>query len=152
MREHSFLPASSFLDQICGHVNNRRGWPLVGPGGTWNNHFGKWESKHMVLWLVITYLKVIVASLNETSQYVVVIVVQSLSHVHFFTTPWTAAHHASLSFAISQSVLRLTSIESMMPSNHLIFCCPFSCPQSFPASRSFPKSQLFASDGQSIGA
>ena len=44
-------------------------------------------------------------------------------------------------------------IESVMPSNHLILCCPISfCPQSFPASRSFPMSQLFASDGQSTGA
>ena len=46
-----------------------------------------------------------------------------------------------------------TSIKSVMPSNHLIFSCPLSsCPQSFPASGSFPKSQLFTSGGQSIGA
>ena len=45
------------------------------------------------------------------------------------------------------------SIESVMPSNHLILCCPFSsCPQSFPASGSFPMSQLISSGGQSIGA
>ena len=44
------------------------------------------------------------------------------------------------------------SIESMMPSNYLILCCPLSCPQSLPASGSFPVSQLFASGGQSIGA
>ena len=42
-----------------------------------------------------------------------------------FATPWTAAHQASLSFAISQSLFKLMSIESMMPSNHLIFCHPF---------------------------
>ena len=47
-----------------------------------------------------------------------------LSRVHVFVTPWTAAHQASLSFTISCSLLRLRSIESMMPSNHLIFCCP----------------------------
>ena len=41
-----------------------------------------------------------------------------------FVTPWTAAHHASLSFTISQSLLKLISIESVMPSNHLILCCP----------------------------
>ena len=51
-------------------------------------------------------------------------VVQSLSCVHLFVTPWTAAHQASLSFTTSQSFLKLTSIDSMMPSNHLILCCP----------------------------
>ena len=50
-------------------------------------------------------------------------------------------------------LLRLMSTELMMPSNHLILCCPFSsCPQSFPASGSFPMSRLFASGGQSTGA
>ena len=51
-------------------------------------------------------------------------VVQLLSHVRLFATPWTAAHQASLSFTISQSLLKLMSIESVMPSNHLILCCP----------------------------
>ena len=47
-----------------------------------------------------------------------------LSHVQPFVTPWTAAHQASLSFTISQSLLKLMSIESVMPSNHLILCHP----------------------------
>ena len=51
-------------------------------------------------------------------------VVQSLSHVQLFATPGTAAHQASLSFTISQSLLKLTSIESVIPSNHLILCRP----------------------------
>ena len=60
--------------------------------------------------------------------------------------PWTAACHASLFITNSQILLKLMSIESMMPSNHLILCCPFSsCLQSSPASRSFPMSQLFTS-------
>ena len=50
--------------------------------------------------------------------------VQSLSCVRFFVTSWTAACQASLSFTISQSLLKLMSIESVMPSNHLIFCHP----------------------------
>ena len=50
--------------------------------------------------------------------------VQSLSHVRLFATPWTAAHQASLSISNSQSSLKLTSIESVMPSSHLILCCP----------------------------
>ena len=54
----------------------------------------------------------------------VVLVVQSLSCVQLFATPWTAARQASLSFTISWSLLKTTSIESMMPSNHLILCHP----------------------------
>jgi len=68
-------------------------------------------------------------------------------------TPWTATRLASLSFTISQSLLKLTSIESNMPSNHLIFCHPLlSGSQSFAASGSFTISWFFASSGQSIGA
>ena len=62
-----------------------------------------------------------------------------------FPTPWTAARPATLSFTVFQSLLKLMSIKSVMPSNHLILCHPFSCPQSFPASGSFPRSQLFTS-------
>ena len=53
-----------------------------------------------------------------------VIVVQSLSYVQLFVTPWTAACQASLSFTISQNLLRLMSFESVMPSNHLILFHP----------------------------
>ena len=66
-------------------------------------------------------------------------------------TPWTVAGQVSLSFTICQSLLKLISIDSMMASNHLIFCHPFSsCLHSFPASGSFPVSWLFISGGQSI--
>ena len=51
--------------------------------------------------------------------------VQSLSHVRLFATAWTAACQASLSITNSQSLLKLMSIESVMPSSHLIFCHPF---------------------------
>ena len=56
------------------------------------------------------------------------IVVQSLNHVWLFVTPWTAARWASLSFMISRSLLKLMSIESAMPSNHLILCHPLFLP------------------------
>ena len=70
-----------------------------------------------------------------------------------FVMPWTAAHQASLSITNSWSLLKLMSIESVMPSNRLILLHPLSsCLQSFPASGSFPMSQLIASGGQSIGA
>ena len=78
--------------------------------------------------------------------------VQLLSHVQLFATPWTAARQASLSITDSQSSLRLTSIESVMPSSHLILGHPFSSwPQSLPASESFPMSQPFPWGGQNTG-
>ena len=64
--------------------------------------------------------------------------VQSLSHVQFFETPWTAAHQASLSFTISWRLLKLMSIELVMPSNQLILCHPLLLPPSiFPSIRVF---------------
>ena len=65
-------------------------------------------------------------------------VVQSFSCVQLFVTPWTAAHQASLSFTISQSLLKLMSIELMMSSNHLALCCPLLLlPSIFPSIRVF---------------
>ena len=70
--------------------------------------------------------------------YFIWLVVQSLSCVWLFVTPRTAAHQASLSFTISQSVLRLMFIELRMPSNHLILCCPLLLLSSiFPSIRVF---------------
>ena len=81
-----------------------------------------------------------------------IVVVQLLSHVSFFATSWTAACQASLSITISQGFLKPTSIELVMPSDHLIFCCPCSsCPQSYQASGSFPMNWVFASGGQNNG-
>ena len=91
--------------------------------------------------------------------------VQSLSHVRLFVTLCTGAHQASLSITNSWSLIKLTSIELVMPSNHfkltstelvlpsnhLILCRPlFSRLQSFPAPGSFQTSQFFASDDQSF--
>ena len=81
------------------------------------------------------------------------IAVQSHSHVWLFATPWIAAHQASLPFTIFQSLLKLLSSESMMPSNYLVSVIPFfSWLLSFSAAGSFPISQLFTSGGQSIEA
>ena len=74
-------------------------------------------------------------------------VVQLLSHVHLFATPWTAAPWGcpspwvSLSFTISQSLLKLVSIESVMPSNHLVLCCPLLLLPSI-----FPRIRVFSSE------
>ena len=81
---------------------------------------------------------------------IVVVAVYSLSHVPLFATLWTAAHQTSLSFTNTRSLLKLMSIESVIPSNHLILCCPLLL--SFSASGSFPMSPLLASGDQSIGA
>ena len=69
-----------------------------------------------------------------------IVVVQLLSHVQLFATPWTAAYQASKSFTISQSLLKLMSIKSIVSFS--------SCLQSLPASGSFPISQCFASGDQ----
>ena len=64
--------------------------------------------------------------------------VQSLSCVQFFVIPWTAARQASLSITNSQRLLKLMSIESVIPSNHLILCCPLLLlPSIFPSIRVF---------------
>ena len=78
--------------------------------------------------------------------------VQSLSRVWLFATPWIAARQASLSSTNSQSSLKLTSIESVMPSSHLILCrALLLLPPIPPSIRVFPMSQLFAWGGQSTG-
>ena len=68
----------------------------------------------------------------------IIVIVQLLSCVQLFVTPWSAAHEVSLSFTISQSLLKFMSIESMMPFNYLILCCPFLfLPSIFPSIRVF---------------
>ena len=70
--------------------------------------------------------------------------VQSLSRVPLFVTPWPAAHQASLSITNSWSLLKLMSIESVMPSNHLILCSPLSfLPSIFPSFRVFSNESVF---------
>ena len=67
-----------------------------------------------------------------------IVLVQLLSHVRLFVTPWIAARQASLAITNSQSLLKLTSIKSVMPSNHLILCHPLLIPPSvFPSIRVF---------------
>ena len=67
--------------------------------------------------------------------------VQLFSHVRLFATPWAAAHQASPSITNSQRLLKLTSIESVMPSNHLILCYPLLLLPSI-----FPSIRVFSSD------
>jgi len=81
-----------------------------------------------------------------------VVVIQSLSQVQLFMTSWTAEWQASLSFTISQNLLKFMSIESVMPNNSSSIVPFSSCLQSFPASGFCLMNQLFTSGGQSIGA
>ena len=83
---------------------------------------------------------------------IITVVSQLPSRVH--VTPWTVARQAPLSFTVSQNLLKFMSIESVMPSNHLILYHPFLLLCSiFPSIRVFSKmSQLFASGGRSFGA
>ena len=67
--------------------------------------------------------------------------VQSLSHIRLFETPWTVARQASLSITNSQSLLKLMCIELVMPSNHLILCRPLLLPLSI-----FPSIRIFSNE------
>ena len=70
--------------------------------------------------------------------------VQSVSHAQLFATLWTVARQASLSITNSQSLLKLMSIKSVMPSNHLILCCPLFLPPSiFPSFRVFSNESVY---------
>ena len=95
---------------------------------------------------------------DSVTELVLMMATGMLSSVQFshsvmsdFVTPWTAGYQASLSITNSQSLLRLMSIESVMPYNHLILCHPL-LPSFFPSIRAFPMSQFFTSGGQSTGA
>ena len=86
----------------------------------------------------IAYICKLSSGKNKINTFHQFISVQSLSHVQLFATPWTAARQASLSITNSWSLLKLMSIESVMPSNHFILCCPLLLPPSiFPSIRVF---------------
>ena len=102
----------------------------------------------LIFWIIHLYVHRIILIFI----YMSIVIVQSLSRVLFFATPWTAAGQASLSFTISRGLCKFMSIEFVMPSNHLILYRPFLLfPQSLLASGAFTTSQLFTSGSQSIG-
>ena len=80
-------------------------------------------------------------NVNRSKFDTVTIVVQSLSFVPLFVTPWTTTHQASLSFTSSWSLLQLMSLESVMPSNHLILCHPLLLLHTI-----FPSIRVFSSE------
>ena len=114
----------------------------------WTTHL--WSTMRAAFWSMSNQLEQIIfhAAKNICSTSLV----RWLSCVWLFATPWTAACQASLSITNTRSLPKLTSIESVMPSNHLILCRPLLLPSVFPTSGSFPVSQFSTSGGQSIGA
>ena len=99
--------------------------------------------------IIVTQTSVIPVATRQ----IVYVCVQSLSHVRLFATPWTAARQASLSFTVSWSLLRFMSIDSVVPSNHLILCCPlFLLPSIFPCIRFFSNKSALCIKWQSIRA
>ena len=90
------------------------------------------------MYFFVTYYFLNIIAFRYFSMLITTVVLWLLSHVQLFVTPGTAAHQASLSFTISQSLLKLMSIESVMPSNHLILCHPLLLlPSIFPSIRVF---------------
>ena len=114
----------------------------------------KYKSSWSEIWKwILRYDTKSASKQRKNSNYIQFRSGQSFNRARLFATPQTAAHQASLFFTNSQSLLKLMSIESVMPSNHLILCRPvLLLPQSFPGSGSFPVDRPFASGGQSIGA
>ena len=123
--------------------------------------FIKWSDKNKKIlpygttWTSLEDIILNVKSQSQMDKYYMIpfiFVVQSLNRVLLFVTQWTAAHQDFLSFTICQSLLKLISIRSVMPSNNFVHCCLLLfLPSIFPASGSFLMSWLFASGGQSIG-
>ena len=122
-------------------------------GWTWCNANNNLRTK---LSLPGTSIKISHYSIPRGTQNTSVLIqfssIQSLSRVWLFATLWTVAHQASLSITNSWRLLKLMSIESVMPSNHIIFCRPILLlPSVFPSIRVLSKSQFFALGGQSTG-
>ena len=93
---------------------------------------------HLLIIYFLSSIYLVIYHLSFYLSYIYLSSVQSLSRVRFFVTPWTAARQASLSITNSQSLLKLRSIESVMPSNHLILCHPLLLlPSIFPSIRVF---------------
>ena len=151
----NFSPPSFYLplNSITVFKNIYKSWYIIFPHckvfctGIWPlnfyfpSHFPpeffKITSQYFTCWAL---------TLNQFSS------VQLLTCVQLFVTPWTAAHQASLSITNSWSLLSLMSIESVMPSNHLILCHSLLLlPSIFLSIRVFSNQSVLASGGQSIG-
>ena len=96
-----------------------------------------------VFWILTTVITKRLLLFSVKLLFTRFVVVQLLSHVWFFATPWTVARQPCLSFTICCSLLKFMSLESVMPSSHLIFCCPvFLLPSIFPSIRVFSNASV----------
>jgi len=113
-------------------------WSSTGARLSLRRYWGRLETS-MVVIVADGKGKRVKASFTGQKPDTPLVVVHSVAvHARLFVTPWTAAHQASLSFTISQSLLKLMSIELVMPSNHLILCHPLLLlPSIFPSIRDF---------------
>ena len=104
---------------------------ILNPSSLDNKYFSQHNSKKL---LALASQQIVAPQCSDTR----ISSIQSLSHVRLFATPWTALYQASLSITNSRSLHKLMSIESVMPSNHLILCRPLLLPPSiFPSIRVF---------------
>ena len=119
----------------------------------WTFFYVREDASVWTHWIHSFYMPLSCLGPNPASWLLSLLLFSHSSHVWLFVIPRTATSQASLSFTISCNLLKLMSTESVISSNHLILCRPFSsCPQFFPASGSFPMSRLFTKGGQNIGA
>ena len=117
-------PVSQIHDWFLGFLNPPRNCSnLEAVSFNWQYSWLGEQANYITLWLLWfdLFLKFISIAQLQTVQFSSV---QSPSHIRLFATPWIAAHQASLSITSSWSLLKLMPIESVMPSSHLILCCP----------------------------
>ena len=135
-----WIPRGSLAKGSSGEAREvLRDVTVSSPSGLVNAHWedtntsGWWWRGYTSIQPILCFCSFFVFFLTGTN-----VVIQSLSCVQFSVTPWTAAHQTPLSFTFSQSLLKLMSIESVMPSNHLILCHPLLLlPSVFPSIRVF---------------
>ena len=132
----SFSFSISPSNEYSGLISFRIEWfNFLAVQGTLKSLLQHHSSKASVLWCSTFFMVQLSHPYMTTGK--TINSVQSLSRIQLFATPWTAACQASLSFTICRSLLKLMSIELMMPSNHIILCHPLLLPSIFPSLRVF---------------
>ena len=128
-------------------------WQIADPrSGVRQTWMGILSCHALPVCLWANFLRSLSFSLSIWTMGYVVVVVHLFSHVQLFATPWTSARQVSLSITNSWSLLILMSIESVMPSNHLILCCPLLQPSIFPSITVFSSESILRIRWQNIGA
>ena len=136
------------FSMLCGHLDGRRDWGRMNPGVCLTESLRCSPEAVIILFISYTPMQnkrlknIFNAGIGKyfliAGIWVFISSVPSLSHVWLFVTPKSAAHQASLSITKFQSLLKLMSIEWVMPSNHLILCLPLLLqPSIFPSIRVF---------------